>query len=119
MRILTARDIGALIQSARLEAEMTQTDLARKTGVSRFWIAQVEKGKPRAELALVLKALKALRLVLTIERDEPSNRERADSIRVEPSVDLAAILKNYGSHATHPMEWREPSSSKPRRRGRK
>jgi DNA-binding XRE family transcriptional regulator len=46
---------------------MTQADLALAAGVSRRWIVDLEAGKPRAELALVLAVLDALGTPLTVE----------------------------------------------------
>jgi transcriptional regulator with XRE-family HTH domain len=100
MRSLTPKDVGALIRETRLEAGMTQAELAERIGASRYWVAEFERGKPRAELGLALKALKALRLVLTIEsRDSALQRQDHDErgasrilVPHQPIVDLSSIL---------------------------
>lgn len=94
MRSLTPKDIGALIRDARLESGMTQAELGTKIGASRFWVAEFERGKPRAELGLALKALRALRLALTIEpRDVAVRREEESRTQAAaPAVNLSAIL---------------------------
>ncbi len=100
MRFLTPKDLGALARDARIGAGMTQAQLGEKIGASRFWVAEFERGKSRAELGLTLKALRALELVLTVEpknlalrreRDERSAEQRLDQIP-QPAVDLSSIL---------------------------
>ena len=60
MRIRTAADLGAFIRERLTSLGMDQTDLAEKAGTSRKWIVEVEQRKPRAEIGLVLRTLKAL-----------------------------------------------------------
>jgi HTH-type transcriptional regulator/antitoxin HipB len=60
MRLRTPKDVGALIRQRRLDLGLTQLELAERVGVSRQWIVDVERGKSRAELGLVLRALEAL-----------------------------------------------------------
>ena len=62
MRIRTPRDIGLTIRDGRLARGLDQTELARRIGVSRQWLVAIEKGKPRAEIGLVLRALRELDL---------------------------------------------------------
>jgi HTH-type transcriptional regulator/antitoxin HipB len=65
MLIRTYKDIGALIRHKRKEQGWDQKSLAQKVGVSRQWLIEVEKGKPRAEVGLVLRVLEALGVSLT------------------------------------------------------
>lgn len=58
--IRTARDIGALIREERTNAGWDQQTLAKRAGVSRLWINEVERGKPGASLGRVLNTLAAL-----------------------------------------------------------
>lgn len=60
MLIRTPDDLGAVIRERRQALQMSQTDLATRIGASRQWIVGVEKGRSRAELGLVLRALDAL-----------------------------------------------------------
>jgi transcriptional regulator with XRE-family HTH domain len=105
----TPKDLGALARDARIGAGMTQAQLGEKIGTSRFWVAEFERGKSRAELGLTLKALRALELVLTVEpkdqalrreHDERSTEQRLDRIP-QPAVDLSSIL----SRSTIPSAW--------------
>ena len=64
MRIRTPSDLGALIRDRRTKLDLDQKALADMIGVSRQWLVAVEKGKPRAEIGLVLRALAALGISL-------------------------------------------------------
>jgi HTH-type transcriptional regulator / antitoxin HipB len=60
MRVRTPIDLGAVIRDRRTKLDLDQKALADMVGVSRQWIVAMEKGKPRAEIGLVLRALAAL-----------------------------------------------------------
>ena len=59
-----------MIRDRRRARGMSQQVLARAIGVSRLWVNQVERGKPGAEMGLVLRALEVLKLRLTVEEAE-------------------------------------------------
>lgn len=67
----TPGSIGDLIKGYRIRQRMTQQDLAEAVGTSRQWIVDVEKGKPRCELGLVLKVMSALNIPLDITEEKP------------------------------------------------
>ncbi len=83
MILRTPADIGALIRQRRQDAGMDQAGLAQLVGVSRWWINEIEKGKPRAELALVLRTLTVLGVTLA-SYEPASAREAAGEM---PSLD--------------------------------
>lgn len=60
MQVRTDRDLGLLIRDRRKELGLGQAALAAKVGVSRQWIVGVEKGRPRAEVGLLLRTLRVL-----------------------------------------------------------
>ena len=102
---LTPREIGALVRQARTDAGITQDALATKIGASRYWVAEFEQGKPRAELGLALKAIQAIGLTLAIGREAgtrataPGGSARADPLRdADPRVDLSRLLANATIH---------------------
>lgn len=66
MRVRTPADLGAVIRDHRRRRGMDQQTLAKKIGASRQWVVEVEKGKPRAQVGLVLRALDALGVALSI-----------------------------------------------------
>jgi HTH-type transcriptional regulator/antitoxin HipB len=87
MRIRTPIDIGALIRDRRTALALDQKELAGKIGVSRQWIVEIEKGKPRAEIALVLRTIEALGIALTA--GDPSTEKRQNA---RPPVDIDSIV---------------------------
>lgn len=76
MRIRTPADLGALIRDRRRRLGLGQKSLAEKVGVSRQWIVEVERGKPRAEVSLVLRTLDALGIPLT-GGDAPKTKNKS------------------------------------------
>ncbi len=69
MRIRTAADLGAFIRERRTEFGMDQSALAKKAGTSRKWLVEVEQGKPRAEIGLILRTLKSLGVSVDLNAD--------------------------------------------------
>jgi HTH-type transcriptional regulator/antitoxin HipB len=86
MRVRTTKDIGALIRQRRHELHLSQLELAERVGVSRQWVVDVERGKPRAELGLVLRTLDVLDLRLQVDAGPPAN-ERPRSRPAGADVD--------------------------------
>jgi len=87
MRIRTPVDLGALIRDRRITLGLDQKALADKVEVSRQWIVEIEKGKPRAEIALVLRTLDALGIPLTTNE---ATKEKGQG--VPPPVDIDSII---------------------------
>jgi DNA-binding XRE family transcriptional regulator len=101
-KTVNAATVGAVVRDARIAAGLTQTQLGKRIGASRFWVAEFEKGKPSAALGLALRALHALGLTVHIE---PTNASKgaARSKMHRPEVhrtDLAKVI----AHATVPTE---------------
>jgi HTH-type transcriptional regulator/antitoxin HipB len=91
MQLRTAKDIGALIRDQRKKQKLDQAKLAEKVGVNRRWVLEVERGKPRAEIGLVLRTLDALGLALSVEGETAARRRGGREIE---SVDIDAIIAN-------------------------
>lgn len=53
-----------MVRSEREKRRWNQSQLAERVGVSLPWISQFERGKPTAQIDLVLKTLKALDIPL-------------------------------------------------------
>jgi HTH-type transcriptional regulator / antitoxin HipB len=87
MRIRTPADLGALIRDRRIKLTLDQRSLAQKVGVSRQWIVEVEKGKPRAEIGLLLRTIDALGIQLITEEDGPGKKRQT-----APAVDIDSIV---------------------------
>ena len=63
MTIRTPADLGALIRRTRKKLRLDQSTLANKIGVSRLWLVEIEKGKPRAEIGQCRRRLRRCRAV--------------------------------------------------------
>lgn len=90
MTVRTPADLGILIRTTRKKLRLDQLTLAKKLGVSRLWLIEIEKGKPRAEIGLVLRALDALHITLNI------TTETQPAKRPEATVDIDRIIANPG-----------------------
>lgn len=87
MLIRTPSDMGALIRDRRRACKLGQQQLAEKVGVSRQWLIDVEKGKSRAELGLVLRTLEALEVAISSMPSEPAKKRPS-------SIDLNSIIQS-------------------------
>jgi HTH-type transcriptional regulator/antitoxin HipB len=93
MRIRTPADLGAVIRDRRRKLRLDQKSLAAKAGVSRQWIVEVEKGKPRAEVGLILRTLGALGITLDAEKEQPRKpKGKGLSHGVDAYVDIDSIV---------------------------
>ena len=90
MRIRTPLDLGLVIRDRRRKLGLSQTELARKAGVGRQWIVAIERGKPRAELGLVLRTFSALGLSITSETDNRPPRSTDDIT----AIAIDAVVRN-------------------------
>jgi len=75
MRMASVTDIGAIIRGRRIELGMSQDALARRAGVSRLWVNEIEAGKPGAETGLVLRVLDVLGVEVEAYAQKPAKRE--------------------------------------------
>ena len=88
VRVRGPSELGALIRARRRELSLDQSELADRVGVSRQWVIEVEKGKPRAAIGLVLRALNALGIFLDARNESP---QKAKPSGVQ--VDLDALIE--------------------------
>lgn len=89
MLIRTPGDLGAAIREHRRRSRLDQLELARQIGVSRQWVIEIEKGKPRAAVGLVLRALDALGVTLSIPAATRAAKKHAPDIDIDQIVDKA------------------------------
>ena len=92
MRFRSPAELGAIIRERRRKLGLEQKALAEQVGVSRQWIIDIEKGKPRAALGLVLRTVNALGIWLDAG-DEPARQSSRSA--ADPDIDaiIAAARK--------------------------
>ena len=89
--------LGRNIRIARLRRRLTQGDLAQRVGVSRFVIADVERGKATTGVAAHLGALWALGLLSGMrEVGDPDRRRRGEGARARPDAGAGAAPATSG-----------------------
>jgi HTH-type transcriptional regulator / antitoxin HipB len=91
MFVRTPADLGAVIRDRRKQLKLDQATFAKRIGVSRQWVIQIEHGHARAELGLVLRAIDALDIRLETSIDQPTRRRRG-------AVDIDAIVAKAKKH---------------------
>lgn len=103
--IRTPQDLGNTIRSRRKELGWDQANLAKQIGVTRQWVIDIEKGKPRAELALALRALNVLGLTLNADiRAEKESAVKPKTLEPKlPTIDINEIVDRSRS-ATHDVD---------------
>jgi HTH-type transcriptional regulator/antitoxin HipB len=93
MPIRTPADLGALIRDSRTRLALNQKSLAEKVGVSRQWIVEIEKGKPRASIGLLLRTIGALGMALDAEKEGPGKpQDTSLSHGADAHVDIDSIV---------------------------
>lgn len=86
--------LGAQLQAARMAANLSQTELGQRAGVSRQLISRIEAGHPTGEIAAVVAVANALDHRLTaVPRKKPNRGEKA-------ALDLINQLRT-ASHDDH------------------
>lgn len=91
MRMRTATDLGAFIRERRTKLGMDQVALAEKAGTSRKWLIEVEQGKPRAEIGLILRTLKTLGVSIDLQIDSLAHATSNDKAA---SADINNVLSS-------------------------
>jgi HTH-type transcriptional regulator / antitoxin HipB len=90
MNIRTPAELGTLIRNRRQKLGLDQASLSEKVGVSRLWLNEIEKGKPRAEIGLVLRTIDALGIILTATTpDKKTPKTDADTMDIDKIIDRA------------------------------
>ena len=84
MKVRSGQEVGTRVRALRHERGLTQGELARRMGVSRKWVSDLEGGKGSVAMELVLRAV----AVLGAEFDL---RERSD----QAEADLNAIIEAH------------------------
>lgn len=72
--VVSAADIGRAVREKRVEAALTQRQLAARVGTTRQWVNRLEQGSTRAAMSRVVDVLAALGLELVAEFDDERRR---------------------------------------------
>ena len=94
---LTLADLSPVIAETRARRQLTQRQLAKLAGVSQPWIASVEAGKARMDIAMVLRVLTALGLRLTLQGE--NSDDAAAALTVEQSAGKQWTQSRAGADA--------------------
>jgi HTH-type transcriptional regulator / antitoxin HipB len=89
MFVRSPADLGAVIRDRRKQLKLDQAAFAKRIGVSRQWVIEIERGHARAELALVLRALDALGIRLDATATEQAHLRGAGKVDVDAIVTKA------------------------------
>ncbi|MEM9261953.1 MAG: helix-turn-helix domain-containing protein [Pseudomonadota bacterium] len=87
LKIKDSKELGLAIRERRLAMGLDQGELAAKIGVSRLWVNEIEKGKPRAAVGLVLRALNALDISFLLD-----DQTIEDASAGFEAIDIDAII---------------------------
>lgn len=93
MLIRTPADVGAVIRDRRRELDLDQATLAKRIGVSRQWLIAVERGRSRAALGLVLRAIDALGIRLNAAATGSPKRGTKSTVDIDAIVSSAQKSK--------------------------
>ena len=93
MRIRTPTDLGAVIRDSRIKFGLDQKSLANRISVSRQWIVEIEKGKSRASIGLLLRTSGALGIALDAEKEGLGKpKDTSLSHGADAHVDIDSIV---------------------------
>jgi HTH-type transcriptional regulator / antitoxin HipB len=95
MPIHTVEELGAAIRHRRRQLNWDQQSLAERVGVSRQWIVEIEAGKLRAEIGLLLRTLSALDLQLEISSQHENTAPPVEGRhrRLDLDFDIDAVVE--------------------------
>ena len=88
MPVRSAQELAAIVKGRRKELHLSQAELAERAGVARKSISELEAGKSRPALGLLLSVLEQLGLVLDVH-SAPSRP------LAKGAVDLDAVLEEH------------------------
>lgn len=95
MKVRTVRDLATTIRGRRTDAEWSQHELADRAGVSRSWLANLERGKPSAEVSRLLTLLTSLGLTMEVAPSQVGSDVAVGRPRHADSLDLDDHLRRY------------------------
>lgn len=67
-RVYTAASLGAAIRHYRLEAGLSQAELAERAGLNRTYLSSLERGRETEQVKRILRVLRQLGVRMTVQR---------------------------------------------------
>lgn len=67
-RVYTTASLGAALRHYRVEAGLTQAELAERTGLNRTYLSELEQGKDTEQVKRLLRVFKQLGVRMTLEK---------------------------------------------------
>jgi HTH-type transcriptional regulator / antitoxin HipB len=98
MNITKPRDVGRLIRARRRQIGWSQETLAERVHTTRRWISEIEHGKPRAEIGLVLATLQTLGITLRVEPTTGGQRPARSRAERPPQPSVAELNDLLNQH---------------------
>jgi len=83
MRATSTYALADVARQRRLQLGLSQTELAKRAGMSRRWLREFEAGKESAQVGVVLRLFDELDLAVDVTE------------RATPKVDLDDVLDRY------------------------
>jgi transcriptional regulator with XRE-family HTH domain len=69
-RVYSAQSLGAAIKHYRQEANLSQAELAQRTGLNRTYLSSLEQGRETEQLRRLLRVMKELGVRMTLQKAE-------------------------------------------------
>jgi transcriptional regulator with XRE-family HTH domain len=107
MLVRQAHELGQVVFQRRLDVGLTQLELAERVGVTRQWLARLEKGIGEPPLAKVLLVLRELDLTIDVQ-PKPADLPHDVEFRLPNSEAIHAAAQ--GLLARLAMAVEEPST---------
>jgi transcriptional regulator with XRE-family HTH domain len=87
MKVRSPRDVAVVVREARLTQHLSQADLADRLHVSRSLMSSWSRDGARLQLGLVLKALDAVGLVMSVSFERLTRRDTSGHADIESPLD--------------------------------
>ena len=98
-------DIGRVARQRRLDLNLSQDDLAERTGVTRQWLSRFESAKADVSLSKVLLVLRELDLNVDVRAPQPTVMPDLASYAADSTMrTVAQINENLGSDITDSVQ---------------
>jgi transcriptional regulator with XRE-family HTH domain len=95
--IRSMADVGAVARGARVARGLSQTELARRAGVPRGWVARLESGRANPTLGPLLRLLEELDVTLQVTAPVTAAGAEGGDDPPITEIDLDRLLEGYGA----------------------